>query len=130
MDETRSDEVADEDLLYRRLAQHQVNRDGSVNSSAFKRGGVYDNEISVDLARLTDPQTSVDRSGRAGFRLGEVEAVHPRELGFQVIADPLSDNVAHALIRGNNDQELSRALARKVRVVQGIESRDQAASNG
>jgi hypothetical protein len=103
--------IADDDLLYRRLARHQINRDGTVNSSAFKRGGVFDTEISVDLARLTDPQTSVDRAGRSGFRLGEVEALHPRSLGFQVIADPLPDNHAHTLIRGLNNQELSRALA-------------------
>jgi hypothetical protein len=81
-------QIGDHDLLYRRLARHQLNRDGLVNSSAFKRGGAFETEISVDLARLTDPQTSVDRAGRAGFRLGAFEAIHPRELGFRVEYDP------------------------------------------
>jgi hypothetical protein len=117
-------EIRDEDVLYRRLAHHQINRDGSVNSSAFKRGGMYESEISVDLAHLTDPQTSVNRAGRTGFRLGEFEVVHPRALGFRVDPDPLLDNPAHALIRGHNDQQISRALARKVRLVEGIESED------
>lgn len=51
------------------------------------------------------------------------------EIHADVIADPLPDNVSHALIQGSNNQERSRALARRVRVVQGIESRDQAPSN-
>jgi hypothetical protein len=106
------------------LARHQINRDRSINSSAFKRGGVFETEISVDLARLTHPQECVDRAGRAGFRLGEFEAIHPRSLGFRVEPDPLPENAAHTLIRGQNDQELSRALARKVRLVEGFESRD------
>jgi hypothetical protein len=123
-------QIADDDLLYRRLARHQINRDGTVNSSAFKRGGSYETEISVDLARLTDPRTSVDRAGRAGFRLGEFEAIHPRCLGFTVDPDPLPENSAHTLIRGQNDQEISRALARRVRLVPDIESRNVAPSTG
>jgi hypothetical protein len=55
-------EIEDEDLLYRRLARHQVNPDGTVNSSAFKRGKGYDHEISVDVARLTSRQESIDRA--------------------------------------------------------------------
>jgi hypothetical protein len=47
--------IADDDLLYRRLARHQFYPDGTVNSSAFKRGSVYETEISLDIARLTDP---------------------------------------------------------------------------
>jgi hypothetical protein len=117
-------EIRDEDILYRRLARHQINRDGSVNSSAFKRGRGFESEIAVDLARLTDPQTSVNRDGRAGFRLGEFEAVHPRALGFRVEPDPLPENPAHAPIRGHNDQEICRALARKMRLVAGVESQD------
>jgi hypothetical protein len=116
--------ILDVDVLYRRLARHQVNRDGTVNSSAFKRGGVYETEISVDLARLTDPQTSVERAGRAGFRLGTLDAADARELGFRVEHDPLPRNPAHALLIGPNDQEISRALARRVRLVEGVESSD------
>lgn len=117
-------DVGDDDTLFRRLARHQVNPDGSVNSSAFKRSGVYDTEISVDLEKLTDPRTSVDRAGRAGFRLGQLNAAQPRGLGFAVEHRPVAGNDAHALIMGRNDQEISRALARGVRIVPGIESRD------
>jgi hypothetical protein len=117
-------EIEDEDLLYRRLARHQVNPDGTVNSSAFKRGKGYDHEISVDVARLTSRQESIDRAPRAGFQLGEVTAKHPRELGFGVVHSPLAGNPSHALITGTNDQALSRALARKVHLIPRIESRD------
>ncbi|HEY7036344.1 MAG TPA: hypothetical protein VH482_33760 [Thermomicrobiales bacterium] len=119
------EQIRDDDVLYRRLARHQINPDGTVNSSAFKRGGAFETEISVDLARLTDPQTSVDRAGRVGFRLGAFEAIHPKNLGFRVEYDPLVGNPAHTLIRGHNDQEISRALARRVRLVEAIESRDR-----
>jgi hypothetical protein len=107
------DEIRDDDVLYRRLANHQVNKDLTVNSSAFKRAGSFETAISVDLARMTDPQTSVDRAGRARFRLGRFEARHARELGFDVKHDPLPGNPAHVLIRGPNDQEIARTLARK-----------------
>ena len=120
-------DIDDEDVLFRRLARHQINKDGSVNSSAFKRSGAYETEISVDLAKLTDPQQSVDRAGRPGFRLGAMAARHARSLGFRVEHDPQPDNDAHALLKGWNDQEISRALARGVRLVPGIESRDPAA---
>jgi hypothetical protein len=114
--------IADEDVLYRRLAQHQINPNGTVNSSAFKRGGTFETEISVDLARLTNPQEIVSRAGRSGFRLGEFEANEPRALGFRVEHDPLPENPSHALVVGSNDQEVSRALARRVRLVVGVES--------
>lgn len=123
-------DIGDDDVLYRRLARHQINRDGSINSSAFKRGGIYETNISVDLARLTDPQASVDRAARPGFRLGAFLAAHPRHLGFRVEHDPREDNPSHTLVLGDNDQEISRALARLMRLVAGIESRDPARSEG
>lgn len=99
----------DEEVLYRRLARHQVNPDGTVNSSAFKRSGVFDNEISVDVDRLITPQESVGRAGRARFHLGSVQAKYPRELGFDVEAEPMPNNLADALIKGKNDQATSRS---------------------
>lgn len=121
--------IDDEDLLFRRLAPHQINKDGSVNSSAFKRSGVYESAISVDLAKLTDPKTSVDRAGRAGFRLGAMPAGHPRALGFSVEHDPVPGNDAHAVILGRNDQETSRALARGFRLLPNIVSREPSPGN-
>jgi hypothetical protein len=121
--------IADDDMRYRRLARHQINPDGTVNSSAFKRGGIYETEISVDVARLTDPQTSVDRAGRVGFRLGSLPAGEARRLGFRVEHDQLPDNPAHALAFGPNDQEISRALARRVRLIAGVDSADTSPAN-
>lgn len=115
-------EIDAEDLLYRRLAPHQVNRDSSVNSSAFKRSGSYETQISVDVARLSEPQVSVDRAGRPGFTLGAVLVRDVRALGFTVEHDPRPDNPAHALVKGWNDQATSRALASATRVLPGIVS--------
>lgn len=117
------DPVAPDEVLYRRLARSQINPDGSVNSSAFKRNNIYEDRISVDRARLTTPRERVDRAGRAGFRLGAFDAGEAIALGFRVLPDPIPGNPAHALVVGTNDQERSRALARRVRVVPNIESR-------
>lgn len=116
--------IDDEDDLYRRLAATHLNPDGTVNSSAFKRGKGYEASISVDLAKLTTAQESVDRAGRPGFRLGVFQGGLPRSLGFHITHDPLPDNGSHCLIEGYNDRERSRRLARGMVLVPVIESRD------
>lgn len=115
--------IDDEDDLYRRLAPSHINPDGTVNSSAFKRGKGYELSISVDLARLTTARESVDRAGRSGFKLGVLQAAMPRSLGLEVNHDPLPHNESHSLIEGHNDRE--RSLARSMVLVPDIESRDQ-----
>ncbi len=118
--------VEDEDALFRRLHEHFVKADGTVTSAAFKTNSKPDNQISTDLAGLTTPQESVDRAGRAGFLLGELFAGGPRELGFQVNHDPLSDNPAHTLIVGENTKLRCRELAKLVRIIPEIRSTDSA----
>jgi hypothetical protein len=118
--------ILDEDALYRRLAESQINTaDGSVNSSAFKRDNEYENAISVDLARLTTPQESVDRAPRAGFRLGVIVTKAAKSIGFDVEPDALPDNPAHCLIKGENNKQRSRALARAMKVLPSVVSRDR-----
>ena len=112
-----TEEIADDDELYRRLAPGHVDPDGSVNSAAFKVRGRPDLHISVDLARLTTPEVALARAPRSGFGLGVLVARVPRSLGFSVRRDPLTDNGAHALIEGNNDKVKCRLLARATRVL-------------
>ncbi len=87
-----TEEIADDDELYRRLAPGHVDPDGSVNSAAFKVRGRPDLHISVDLARLTTPEVALARAPRSGFGLGVLVARVPRSLGFSVRRDPLPDN--------------------------------------
>jgi len=116
--------ILDDDQLYRRLSSHQINPDGSVNSSAFKRGDVYETMISVDVARMTTPEASVERAKKAGVKLGGFGAGRARAFGFSVNHNPLPDNAAHALVEGENNKAKSRELAKWVSVLPGVESRD------
>lgn len=115
-------QINPDDELYRRLAPSHIRDNGTVNSAAFKLSDVYETEISVDIAKLTDPQTSVNRAGRAGFRLAAVQSKHPVELGFRIVPDPVPGNDAHPLLMGRNDKRISRVLAAKCRVVPGVVS--------
>ena len=110
-------EIADEDGLYRRLVTYHIKPDGKVSSAAFKRRDKPDNEISVDLARLTTPQDCLQRAERPGFSVGELLAPVPRSLGFLVRHDPLEENYAHSLIVGPNDDAKCRSLAEATQVV-------------
>ncbi|HEV7241456.1 MAG TPA: hypothetical protein VGQ36_19650 [Thermoanaerobaculia bacterium] len=107
--------IADDDVLHRRLAPMMVKRDGTVSSVAYVKNGQPDNEISVDLAwRTTTTQTLLSRPS---FGIGAITARVPRSLGFEVTHDPLPDNPAHALIRGQSSKEKCRILASETRVV-------------
>jgi hypothetical protein len=110
--------IADEDLLYRRLAPSgHLNPDGTVASNAFKLRGRPDAEPSVDLARLTTPSESRARAGRPGFQLGVLRAGDVRALGLTVTHEPTEDNPSHCLVRGNATGETCKKLAERTRVL-------------
>lgn len=110
-----SEEIVDQDELYRRLSKlSHIKKNGKISSAAFKRNKQPENSISVDLARLTTPQESLDRVGedrKDQFILGVLVAAYPRSLGFYVRHDSLPDNLAHSLIEGENDGEKCNLLA-------------------
>jgi hypothetical protein len=116
--------IATEDLLYRRIFAQFVKSDGRVSSAAFKVNSRPDNEISVDLAKLTTPEESVNRAGRPGFLLGQLVTGGVRQIGFEVRYDPVPGNPAHSLITGENSNPLCRQLAVLVTIVPGVRSYD------
>jgi hypothetical protein len=113
------EQIADDDLLYRRLAPLHVNPDGTANSAAFKLRGYPDPQVSVDLARLTTPEATLARAPRAGFGLGALVAGDPRSLGLSVRHNPLPNNRAQALIEGQrpDDKQSARRLAEMTRIL-------------
>ena len=110
------EDLADDDELYRRLAPHHLRDDGTVNTSAYKRGKGYDPSISVDLRRLTQSPAAALRT-RPRFGLGVLKVGDVRALGLTVRRDPLPDNEAHCVIEGVQSKELARRLAAITRVV-------------
>jgi hypothetical protein len=122
----RVEAIADDDMLYRRLASHCIRPGDTVSSAAFKTRNQWDREISVDLARLTTPARAfAPVAHRPGFKLGRIVAGVPRALGFEVRHDPRPDNEAHTLIVGDNSEALSRRLARAVTIVADEELAEQ-----
>lgn len=114
--------VNDDDELYRRLAILHVNDDESINSAAYKVRGKPDNDISVDLARLTTPEDSANRAQKPGFGIGVLTADIPRALELKVTHTPVEDNPAHSSIKGKNNRAISRKLAEQTKLLKKPQS--------
>lgn len=110
-------QIEDEDDLYKRLPKGFVGPNKEVRSVAYKVNGIPDNEVSVDLAKLTSPEDSVRRDRGRGFGLGTLKASYPRSLNFNVIHRPLTENYSHSQIEGNNSKALCRLLAENTTVI-------------
>lgn len=80
-------------------------------------------EVSVDLARLTTPAACLSRERRPGWRLGELLAAVPLDLGLSVRHDPRPEpddyNPAHCLIvgLGPNDMTQCHIMTRRVQIL-------------
>lgn len=66
--------------------------------------------MSVDIERLTEYEKAIQDVSR--FRLYYIEAAFTEDLGLENEHDPLEDNYAHALIKGNITKSVSRKMAR------------------
>ncbi|OHB59685.1 MAG: hypothetical protein A2173_02635 [Planctomycetes bacterium RBG_13_44_8b] len=104
--------VSDEEFLWRRIHQSliiwEADRPRPI-SGAFKRSSNKDAGVSVDIASKTTPDKSIKDSAA----LASVQAIVPRDLGYPVCADPIPDNPAHALIKGNISVSNGRKIAKK-----------------
>ena len=109
--DTQLEVVADDDLVYRRLAREWINADGSVNSAAYKLHGKPTNRFSVDLARLTTPEETAARAERPGFGVGRLRVADLRAQEFEVRHAPEQGNYAHCQVEGSNDRRKCRTLA-------------------
>jgi len=107
--------IAPSDTLLRRvlyLDPNFIKEDGRPASSSFRlKSG--ENGLSVDIERLTTHGKAILDVRR--FRLYALEAGFTEGLGLENEHDPLPDNDAHALIKGNITRGISRKLARAAR---------------
>jgi hypothetical protein len=116
--------IGTEDALFRRVCRLCINPDGTVNSAAFKLNSKPDPQPSVDLARLTTPQESLDRAPRADFRLGRLIAGSLHPLDMKARWAPVPDNQAHCVIDGENTKVKCRQLASLTVLIDGLFHRD------
>jgi hypothetical protein len=109
--------IGSSDLLYRRIVKVHV-IDGEVQRNAYyASNGKPDPYASVDLARLTDPNTSAARFGKPDTGIGELEVPSVWELGLSTTHDPEDDWYPHSLIEVVATKELCRALAKATKII-------------
>ncbi|MDA3791326.1 MAG: hypothetical protein PF503_22865 [Desulfobacula sp.] len=100
------DHIADEECLHRRVNPTFVKDSGEVSSQAFT-----DTNMSVDRGHYLDVEQSLlnnDGYGLVGF-YAEVA----RALNQLVEADPIAENMAHALVKGKKTKSIKRKLAKQ-----------------
>ncbi|MCB0611385.1 MAG: hypothetical protein H6562_11375 [Lewinellaceae bacterium] len=85
-----------------------IKPDGSPASSSFQLKK-DESGLSVDIERLTNYPKAIQDVSR--FRLFSLDAAFTEGLGLVNEHDPLEDNYAHALIRGNISKSISRKMA-------------------
>lgn len=103
--------IEPDDQLLRRvpfLNPDFIKPDGTPASSAFTPDKNEDG-LSVDIEKLTTPEKSI--ISVQIFRLFSLRASMTTELGFENVHDPITDNYAHALIKGKFTRSISRKLA-------------------
>lgn len=103
--------IGPDDRLLRRvqfLDPNFIKDDGTPASSSFSLKSGEDG-LSVDLERLTTyPRAIQDRSR---FRLFALCAEYTVSLGLENVHDPIEDNYAHTLMKGNITRGIARKLA-------------------
>jgi hypothetical protein len=106
------EEIADNDILYRRIPNVHIYEDGTVKSVAFQVRGKPDSSISVELAKLTTPEEVLARARNPDTtKVGVLVAGYARSLDFIIRHDPLPDNPAHCLMEGENNKVKCKLLA-------------------
>ncbi len=106
-------EILDEDLLLRRIPKDKPNYikpDGSISSYSYKPASKHQNEISVNIKRLTNYNDSIIDESK--FLLVQLLASIPRENGLNCVHSPEESNYSHASITGNFTNSVCRILAR------------------
>ena len=115
-------------VLYRRLIiESHIKKTGRVSSNAFKRYGVPDNSISVDLASMTSPDESVNMDGEPNRALCQFSLSVATSSGFRIRHDPQLNtnphpNLAHHVLDGNNDQFKCSELAKQAEIIPRVVS--------
>jgi hypothetical protein len=96
--------ISDDDFVLRRVPTflpNYIKPDGTISSLAFSKRRDEDG-LSVDLEKLTTPQTTILDKSR--FRLRRINVgMVKNEIndGLDVVHDPVDGNLAHSLITGN-----------------------------
>jgi hypothetical protein len=100
------DYVANEECLHRRVHPTFVKNDGKVSSQAFTG-----DELSVDRGHYRDTEDTL--LNHEGYGIVGFYAEYARQLDQEVISDPLTTNLAHALVNGKKTNSVRKRFAKK-----------------
>jgi len=112
--------ITDSDFLYRRFSIldepnyavfWKLDNGRKIPSSAAFKTKLNEDGLSVNIAALTTPQTTVGNPEE--FGIAEISASTPIGLGYDCIHNPQPENEAHALIVGDTKpiaKKLSKAI--------------------
>lgn len=103
--------ITTEDGLLRRIVidPNYIKPNLRITSLAFKPRKIDVDGLSVDLERLTTPETVI--IDRTKYRLARLQASVPMALGLHCIHAPIEENIAHSLIQGHFTTSICRQLA-------------------
>lgn len=117
--ESDTEQIDDDELLYRRFHPQNLRRDGRISYALYMRRKppppIPDPEISVDLARQTMPEKTL-AAAQPIFGLGILRVGDVRRLGFIVRYQPSRNNRAHCIIEGAKTETDCARLAEITRV--------------
>ena len=115
------DLIDGEDILYRRIIHYQFDAaTGGISASAFMRKRKRDPEVSVFLARLSDP-SEILAAGLPGQLLAALKAQVAYDAGLSVVHQPIEGFPGHCAIVGFGEatwREQCRRLAKGAYLVQ------------
>jgi hypothetical protein len=109
--------VCNDEKLWRRV-HGQLVRDEQIPGGWRPMSGVFVDsigEMSVNRAHLSTIAHTVAES--PGCHIAELAASEVRELGYNVYADPLENNPAHAIICPKMKDSHARKLAKRPRIL-------------
>ena len=93
-----------DELLYRGIMPKQINRAENRPSSGVFNIRPDERGVSVDRAKLTSPQRTLERLQKS-ITVAQFKAEIPIGEGHPVIEDPEEDNPAHAQVLGKRSQD-------------------------
>jgi hypothetical protein len=104
--------VRDDDSVLRRIPNKpsHIKNDGTISSANF-----IGPDTSVNIERLTTIEKTM--ASYEKFGLVRLLTAHIRELGEDVIHDPVEGNYAHAIIPGKRSIGVARKLATLANIV-------------
>jgi DNA-directed RNA polymerase subunit L len=116
--ENDTEQISDDDLLYRRFHRTNLRRDGGITYAAYMQRNptMPDPEISVNLASRTTPEETLAAAALPIFGLGMLRVGDVRRLGFTVRYKPTRNNIAHCIIEGAKTETDCARLAEITRV--------------